>query len=416
MILVPFIYFILLMFVFWYKGKQFGVASYIALIYAISAFYSILIDWFGVYGEYGVTTKVPIHFLPTLTYCVLITISIWPFYKLQKIKNLDIPLSRPILFTWLGYFFIFVFFITIFVFLDDIRSILNGDLSEVRAMIYDEDAVETPTGWRYVLELFPTIFSRFSPMILIMFFYSILKLNNSKLYNYLLFVASFTPVVAAILVAGRTQIIYWILIYGALYVFFRPFLDKSKKRTVLLPVLVATGILGIYFMAVTASRWGESSDSSMTAYLGQSFLNFSYFFDHYSCREISFQRIFPFTYHFVLGQKFDLTDYRETIFAYSGENIGIFYSFLGDWLVDLGHGGMILLVIIYACVASLTLKQKRKGIMPFYQLMLWVLLLQVPLFGVFYYSFWRIDMSYYILGTIVLYLIFRYSIKKEQEC
>ena len=76
MILVPFIYFILLMFVFWYKGKRFGVASYVSFIYAISAFYSVLIDWFGFYGEYGVTTKIPINFLPTLTYCVLITISI----------------------------------------------------------------------------------------------------------------------------------------------------------------------------------------------------------------------------------------------------------------------------------------------------------------------------------------------------
>lgn len=416
MILVPFIYFILLMFVFWYKGKRFGVASYVSFIYAISAFYSVLIDWFGFYGEYGVTTKIPINFLPTLTYCVLITISIWPFYHLDRIKVTEIPLARSKFFTRLGYFFMFVFFLTVILCLDDIRSILNGDLSEVRAMIYDEDVVEESTGWRHILELFPTIFSRFSPMVLLMFFYSVIKLNHSKVYNYLLFLASFTPVVGAILVAGRTQIIYWVFIFGALYIYFRPYLNKSRKIAVLFPVLIAVGILSVYFLAVTASRWGESSDSSMTAYLGQSFLNFSYFFDHYSCREISFQRIFPFTYHFVLGQKFDLTDYRETIFAYSGENIGIFYSFLGDWLVDLGHGGMILLVIIYACVASLTLKQKRKGIMPFYQLMLWVLLLQVPLFGVFYYSFWRIDMSYYILGTIVLYLIFRYSIKKEQEC
>lgn len=415
MILVPFIYFILLMLAFWYKGKRFGVASYVALIYAISAFYSFLIDLFGVYGEYGVTTKIPIHFLPTLTYCLLITISIVPFYYVEKVGVIDIPLSRPKFFTWLGYFFMFIFFLTIFLFLDDIRSILNGDLSEVRAMIYDEDSVEKATGWRYVLELFPTIFSRFSPMVLLMFFYSVLKLNHSKLYNYLLFIASFTPVVAAILVAGRTQIIYWIFIFGALYVFFRPFFDKSKKRTVLLPVFVAVGILGLYFIAVTASRWGDSSDSSMTAYMGQSFLNFSYFFEHYTCHEISFQRLFPFTYHFLLGQKFDLTEYRETIYAYSGEHIGIFYTFLGDWMVDLGRGGMILLVCIYAFLVIFILKRKHKYVMPFYQLMLWVLLLQVPLFGVFYYSFWRIDMSYYILGTLLLYPIFKYTIKKNEE-
>ena len=217
--------------------------------------------------------------------------------------------------------------------MEDIRSILNGDLSEVRAMIYDEDVVEESTGWRHILELFPTIFSRFSPMVLLMFFYSVIKLNHSKVYNYLLFLASFTPVVGAILVAGRTQIIYWVFIFGALYIYFRPYLNKSRKIAVLFPVLIAAGILSVYFLAVTASRWGESSDSSMTAYLGQSFLNFSYFFDHYSCREISFQRIFPFTYHFVLGQKFDLTDYRETIFAYSGENIGTNYkSFNGTGL------------------------------------------------------------------------------------
>lgn len=404
------------MFVFWYKGKRFGVASYVSLIYAISAFYSILIDGLDLYGEYGVTTKISIHFLPVFTYCILIGISIWPFHYLDKIKVTDIPMSRSKLFTGLGYFFMFVFFLTVILCLDDIRSILNGDLSEVRAMIYDEDVVEESTGWRHVLELFPTIFSRFSPLVLLMFFYSVINLNHSKVYNYLLFLASFTPVVGAILVAGRTQIIYWVFIFGALYIYFRPYLNKSRKMTVLLPVLIAAGILTLYFLAVTASRWGESSDSSMTAYLGQSFLNFSYFFDHYTCREISFQRLFPFTYHFLLGQKFDLTEYRETIYAYSGENIGIFYSFLGDWLVDLGHGGMILLVIIYACCVTMVLKQKRKGVMPFYQLMLLVLLLQVPLFGVFYYSFWRIDMSYYILGTIILYLIFRYSIKKEKEC
>lgn len=35
------------------------------------------------------------------------------------------------------------------------------------------------------------------------------------------------------------QIIYWVFIFGALYIYFRPYLNKSRKMTVLLPVLIA---------------------------------------------------------------------------------------------------------------------------------------------------------------------------------
>ena len=42
-----------------------------------------------------------------------------------------------------------------------------------------------------------------------------------------------------------------------------------------------------------------------------------------------------------------------------------------------------------------------------------LLLALIPLQGIFYYSFHRVDVGYYVIGTIILSMCFKYTLKRS---
>ena len=423
MIAVPFIYFTILAIYLIRKNKGVDISALLVMIYAFSAFVSILLDLFNVYEVNGVYEKIPISPLATVTYCALITLAILPFRRIRSMELRTIDMQKYWVVDLLSWVLIITFFITLFNTFTHLDVILQSDLKDVRDDVYKNAEQVKLTGIRWLLAMPETLFSQFSPIAILLYFANIAQGRKSTLFNWLLLLSSLTPVITAILIAGRTQPIYWFLSFLTLYILFRPMMEKRQRRHALMPFAIVGGGVALFIAAVTVARFaiaGISNDTgtfdSILAYSGQSFVNFNYFFTQYTARGIHLDRIFPMTTYFVLHPGWNLEYYRDMIWSNSGLNIGVFFTFLGDLLIDLGHKGMVVYVILFYLISTYVCRSaNNEGTITLSRLLVILVLILIPLQGIFYYSYYKINIGYFIIGTLTICFILSHSIKNKYE-
>lgn len=423
MIAVPFIYFTLLAIYLIRKNGGVDIAAFVLMIYAFSGLCSIFVDIFDVYDIYGVYEKIAISPLATVCYCGLITLCVLPFSRLNGSQIKKVELQKEWLVDVLSWVLILTFFITLFSIFTNLENVLQSDLKEVREDVYDNWESEELTGWQWLLAIPGTLFSQFSPIAILLYYINIAQHRKSAVFNWLLLLSSLTPVIKAVLIAGRTQPIYWLLSFCALYIFFRPTLSKEERRKALLPFMVLGSIVALFIGAVTIARFttkGIAGDTgsfdSLIAYSGQSFVNFNYFFCNYTVHNVRFDRIFPITNYFILHPGWNLDDYRDMIWSFSGLNIGVFFTFLGDLIVDLGHVGMIVYVLIFYVISTLICRTaNHDGTILLSRLLIILILLLIPLQGLFYYSYYKVNVGYYVIGSLILSWLLSHSIKTKHS-
>lgn len=418
MIFIPFIYFTILFLYLRHKNNGIDVSAYLALLYAFISFFAILIDLWNIYDINGVCVKSPISFGATFSYCTLLTLSIVPFSRLHSTTLRKITITKPQLMDVVSWGLILTFIITLFMLFNDIHTALTSDLREVRNLIYGDDSNQKIRGLEWWLMLPSTLFSQFSPIAILFFYINVTNSRKSTLFNYLLLASSVTPILSAILIAGRSQIIYWLLSYILCFFLFKNQMEAQHRKIIVRPFLVLAGVLAVFFASVTIARFASDtldSDAntfnSIVSYIGQSFINYNDFYNNYVCHQITLNRIFPVSHYFIFDPEWTLDSYRELILSKTGMNIGIFYTFLGDLMVDLDKIGMIVFVLLFAILSTYLSRQEEDNSLPIYRILLIQMLILIPLQGLFYYSFHRVDVGYYIIGTILLSLFFKYTFK-----
>ena len=110
MVAVPIIYFTILSFILYFRHKKIDFACYTTIIYAVSGFFSILIDFYKLRGFD--TCNYKISFGATFTYCFLLTLLLIPItiYSNARIKEIQQIRNEKLLkgVAWLfGLYFIF---------------------------------------------------------------------------------------------------------------------------------------------------------------------------------------------------------------------------------------------------------------------------------------------------------------------
>lgn len=421
MIAVPFLYFTLLSIYLIRKNGGIDLCAFLVLIYAFSSLCAILINVFDAYEMNGVCEKMPISPFATFVYCLLLTLSILPFRSLRSHEITQINIQKPWLVDLLAWVLIITFFLSLFSIFSNLEVVLHSDLKDVREDVYDNYESEQLVGWHWLIAMPGTLLSQFSPIAIIIYYLNIAYNRKSLLFNFLVLLSSLTPVIKAVLLAGRTQPIYWFLSFIAISIIFRPMLTKEQRRRALLPFAVFGSIVGLFIAAVTIARFktsGVMNDAgtfnSLIAYSGQSFINFNNFFCNYSAHDIHFDRLIPMTYYFLIDPTWTLDDYREVIWSYSGMNIGVFFTFLGDLLVDLGHIGMTIYVLLFSLISYLVCrKANQDGEITLSRLLVVLILFLIPLQGIFYYSYYKVNVSYFIVGTLLYCFILSHTIKKS---
>ena len=418
MVGIPFIYFSILFIVLYLKNKKIDIACYTILIYAVSSFFSILIDFYRLRGFD--TLHYDISFEATFVYCSLLTLCIIPIslYSNAKIKYIE-PIRNIRFLKGFAWFCAIYFLFNLLMSISDIIFILTSDMGELRNFLYKSEfsagwighfnpIVRLPFAFMNMLMGCPWIF-----MLLGFFSFFIQKLPVK--YMLLFFIGSLLGPINSIIGVDRSGMAYYLISLGACYLIFTPYMDKSQKRKITVALSVLVAFIVLYLTTLTNSRFEESdggklsgSIASLVSYFGQSFINFCYYYDTFRTPDPSLQLIFPFTYQYFIGTEHaGGVGMQEYLSLLSGKSLGVFYTFMGQISTTAGNVSMIIYCFIVFVLSMILINRKRTFVANLKQLFFYYLFSSICFLGLFghYYGSSSHTFSVVIFSFIIPYLM-----------
>ena len=352
----PFIFFLLLFFAI-VKRNGFDISACITLMFLTTSFFGAILGSYDYEFKYGNYSTVEINLLPCLFYCFMIGLCIYPFflYKSNKPRPLK-RIKNETFFDVIVYTYIVTFFVLIAIFWQDILfRIAFGDMDTLRQMQYNgqlQNALDRGGGVIRVIGGLLTIVGDGAYFMIPFFFYSICKLKKGALYNFLLLLSSISPVLLGFINIDRSKTAFWILLFILSFVMFRPYIvTKRQKRFLRTMIFSVVGMLLFYLAVVTISRFGERDEGTtggLLCYLGQPFINFCSIWDNIESDHFFSTRVMPLTSYFITGDTGteQVLELVESTLQKTGIHINVFFSFLGMFLVDTGHFGVVLISLL----------------------------------------------------------------------
>lgn len=408
MIYLPFIFFSILSVFHIRKSKKLDIGAFLMLLYAFSSAMSILL-YSSPYLYYRYTK---LDLSATIYYCLMLILFFVPFLAKEHSRKLNVIKPNMAFFYLVSFSFIilnlfaiiFSLKYTIFVLSNNPGSFKVGADIMMRKLGYNLNFLESAS--HYILGHF----SDFYVLILVIFFYSVTFLKRNNLFNILLLVSSMSTIINGLNTGGRTQMIYWVLVFIACFLYFYKYMSNKTRRYILSLFFFFILLFSVYFAAVTIYRFSHYYSTtvvhqevmSIIDYAGQSYLNFNRIFSQFDEHHYTLARIFPITRDIFINPDFDIRDYRYLLTV----DIAIFYTFLGDLYVDIGILGTCIYAMLFLILYYLTQLGKRSDFIHFHQIVFIFLFLQIPLNGIFYYSLWNKTATISIIGTIVISFIF----------
>ena len=401
MVAVPFVYFSILLLYHLRKTKwHFDIASFILALYALSAFFSILIDFFDLRSLD--TSAYRISFTATFVYCGLITLCTMPFLNNSNLRILKIePIQKSgVLKFFAVVAFLFVFINFYFSFDNIVRVVTSADMVDVRSDYYLGEEADTwmsklPFAAR--LPFIPlNLISGCSWIYIFLAFYCSVIQKLPSQYSLMYFFASINGVIGNINIGGRSSMVYWLISAIVVFMFFMPYMNKKYKRKFGGLFIGIASLFVIYLAAMTISRFGErdagdvsGTDGSLISYMGQSFINFCYFFDNFDCPMPTLQIIFPFTYKLIGYPIQGSVAVQQVLSSLSGKELGVFYTFIGQIMTTTNNFIGILYCVILFLISYNVTRRVKHGVVNLRQSYLYMLcgsVLFMGLFGHYYAS------------------------------
>ena len=422
---VPLIYFGGLTYYFWQKHRTFDVAVYMSLLYTITSLCCVLMIMGGYLNQQGGGVLVDgwepeLGIIPTLLYCGLITITILPFSfirpeKMEKISNVH----RYVLYGFT--FFILIQGIIMYYLVgDSISDLLHGDFKFLKDAHYSGDispadvkmlTMPMPIQYMYLLS-FMTLLAQ--PLF---FYYSCVE-NRSLWLTTPLLAISISPILRGALIADRTEIIHYGLMFFFCLVFFQKFITRKIRNFFFWASLPVLAVALTYFIAVSASRFEneeEGTSGSLLEYAGQSYLNFCYFYDNHNRELYYVERETPIISYFLLKNQYVETKDERT--AKEGFFIGVFASHVGSWLLDTGVVGSILISMFFTLICCLVVQRYNRTDFDIADVLMLYALGAIPTFGIFYYRYYTVANAfvYVAAGALFIYSKFIFVWPKEEK-
>lgn len=423
MYFVPFIYFSALTYYFWQKNRAYDLATYMSTLFSITSLCCIIMVLGNHMSGSGVLVdgwEPNFGVVPTILYCALITITIFPFsfINIKQVEHIG-NIHRIFLYVFTG--FILIQGLTIFLLTGNFLStLLQGDFKYIKDAGYAGDI--TPADAMMMTMPLPIQMMYLTCTITLLgiplFFYYTGVEKKSLWKTAPILAVSISPVLRGILSADRTEIIHYGLMFLFSLVFFQRFITKGMKKFLLLTTIPTLAIGIVYIIAVSTSRFEnteEGASGSMLEYAGQSYVNFCYFYDYHDRELYYIEREFPMTSYFIFKDQY--TDTKEERSAKEGFFIGVFASHVGSWFLDTGAIGSLLICIVFAVICCLVIKRYNRTEFDIADVIMIFTLGAVPTFGIFYYRYYSIATAFVYVAAGILYLFSKYIFvwEKEQE-
>lgn len=387
LIYFPAIYFFILL-IYIIQRNGFDISACIVGVYLFTGICSVLLYYSDnrAARAYGLFDIESVTIVPTLIYCSMITLVVWPFIKFNSNKRRDIRPINVNIFNILSWCFICSFFFCLILFKDDImfRLQMGDSIGKLRG-----DEIETAQsrlgGPLHLLSTIAVSICSVSSICFILFYYSTTYLKKSFLFNALLIISSLGCIIQGIMGIDRSISFYWILNALFIFVLFKPYIRRKTKRIIFLFGCGAAFGVGAYLVMLSKSRFGESAFDSLINYMGQNFINFCWFWNNYDAPAMNFGIFFPISSHFFIdwGMPVSAVSYGLWVRSKVGYFVNVFYTFMGTIMLYLGQWAVIPFCIIYNIIASKVLKPRKD--LKFTTIVLIFIIAIVPYNGVILY-------------------------------
>lgn len=423
---LPLIYFAGLTYYFWQKHRTYDLAAYMSTLYTITSLCCVIMVLGGFMNARGGGVLIDGYepdfgIIPTVLYCGLITITILPFSfirpeKLEHIGNVH----RYILYAF-ALLILLQGLIIYYLVGGFVSDLLHGDFKFLKDTYVTGDI--SPADAKMLTLPFPVqLLYYFSFMTLLglplFFYYSCVEKRSLWLTTPLLAI-SISPILRGILVADRTEIIHYGLMFFFCLVLFQKFITRKVRNFMYLAGLPIVAVGLTYVIAVSSSRFEndeEGASGSMLEYAGQSYANFCYFYDNHNKELFYLEREFPIISYAIFQSEY--TETKEERTAKEGFFIGVFASHVGSWLLDTGVIGAIVFSLLFALLCCLVIQRYNRTDFDVADLIMLFTLGVVPTFGIFYYRYYSIQTAVVYLAAGLLYLYSRFIFvwnKEEKE-
>lgn len=354
---ITFLY-LLILFLLIIRKHGLDISACIVGVYAVSSFVSILLlrnDFFK--DSYSPTL------LPSLVYCTMITLVVLPFYNFNSNKRRLFFKMNPKMFDGMSWMFIFGFVFSLVLFWQDLvaRIVLGEVIGELRG-----EEVETAqaglSGGMQIISSIVNIINSMSSISLILFFYSIAFLKKHWLFNLALFISSMGSIIMGVIGIDRSKAMYWVMNLFFIFILMKPYLSKKLRAVSVLLMSIVLAAVTSYLILVTASRFKNDAIESVFSYMGQSYLNFCWYWDNWDAPIFNMGFFTPILSHFVIdwGYPTPAVLYGNWLEMRTGVFVNVFYTFMGTVMIYLGKSAVIPFCIIYTAIVSKKIN-KRNG-------------------------------------------------------
>lgn len=380
------------------KRGTFSMVTVLVFIYTLISFCTILIDVFDAYGTD--CPKIEINAEPTFVYCALLTMVIYPFYKMQDnlVKGFR-PLERTKFIDWVVYIYFAVFVLMVILLTPDllrnwalaqVNPNLKGEIWDGSYKLLSLSGIPLFVGSRCLNIATGAIF------IIPILFYNLAFRNKSKWFHLMAFCGSLTIIYSSVLTQDRSRFVYWGLMYLMCYVFFYRFLDRQYTRFINKASIVLGVLIACYIIIMNTRRFSDVAELDnhnmfIINYAGQSFINFCVFYEKLDLLTYNFEGIFPICTR-LLGDG-DILDTREwasyVAITNGGVNALVFSTFIGFIMSYIGHFLTIIYCILLALISNKMIKRRDRYSFDIFEFMKVLVFICVPylgLFGSFYHS------------------------------
>lgn len=407
-------YFILLTIIRYRNSRQIDLSVFILLLYGVSCALSVVMLHFSLWSKpYTPSVEATIVFL------LLFSLCLYPISKFSDVLQQDIlPIKDDRKLKLIAWAALVWFIVMIALSYNTILMVLNGDMMELRNIIYSGDSLGSgrlpgPLNTLYTIANLcfgcPWIF-------VFLAFYSRFVQRMQFKYFVIFMLVSLAGPLQGVLWVDRSRTAYWIISLAACFLFFKRYMDQREKKLSLnfILLLVITG--SAYLSMVTESRFGGNSgvgglSGSLTGlieYLGQPFLNFCYFYDEFEAPYSTLAIIFPSFYKFILGN--DLiggTVLQAEFDRLTSFSTAVFYTYLGHIMVFAGKFAVIAFSISYNFIFSVIFRKSNSALPSLSKLFAFFAMSSIVVFGLFghYYSAYTITFSVVFFTFLTKYWI-----------
>ena len=361
------------MFVTTKKCGKISMASLLVFVYVLISFFCILLDVTDAYQRN--CEKIEINLLPTITYCGLLTLTIYPFLKIndRNVKEFKL-VQNPKVLDWIVYIYAVMFFVMVILLTPDLLR--NWALAEINDNLKAEirfggEKAITVTGWKLWVANRCVLLSFGSLNIIPILFYNLCFRKKKLCFHIITIMGSMTLLFTSVLNQDRSRIVYWMMLFSLCYAFFHKYMDSSLK-TRMKKIFVA--MFGIVV---------------------------AYVFEDIDLSKINITAGFPIT-SYLLGINIDSADWYDYVENSTGFYAVVFSTFLGELISYMGIPLTLLWVFFFYIISMKCVHLNNKYSMTFCKFQVIFTLICVPYLGIFVHYFHAFITEFLSIVFIIL--------------